>query len=963
MPVTAGARLGAYEVVSHIGSGGMGEVYRARDTKLGRDVALKILPDSVAHDPERVARFKREAQVLAALNHTHIAAIYGFEEAAPSAGSGQAATQFLVLELVEGGTLTEKIRHGSGLMADGYGHPSPIVDMPSAISHQPSAGLPFDEVVSIARQIADALEAAHEKGIIHRDLKPANIAFTPDGLVKVLDFGLAKALGSAEAGRHDPNLVQGGPNVAQGFSPANLSHSPTLTFAGTQMGVILGTAAYMAPEQAKGRAADKRCDVWAFGCVLYEMLTGERAFQGEDISDTLAAVLRGDPDWDALPKDLSPAIATLVRKCLEKDRRRRIGDVSTIRFLLDEQLPSQATAPATPQVTVAAPSSNWKWAAAVVGALIATGAIGAVTAWNAKPTASAAVTRFPLALGDGQQFTNQTGQTIAISNDGSKIVYAANRRLYLRSMSDVEARPIPGTELNPRNPAFSPDGASIVFAVGGDQTFKRIAITGGAPVTISTEDSAPNGTSWSGESILYGGTGDSNRGIVRVAATGGKPELIVKVSLGEVAHGPQMLPDGEHVLFTLAKAAAGLDRWDKAQVVVQSLRTGERKTLVEGGSDARFLPTGHIVYALGGVVFAVRFDPRKLQVIGGPVPVIEGVRRAAGGGSGSAQLSVSSNGSLVYVPGPVSTAAGQQTLGLLDRKGVTEPLKLPAGAYRDPRVSPDGKQIAFGTDDGKEASVWVYDLAGTASMRRLTLAGKNRYPVWSPDGQRIAFQSDREGDAAIFWQRADGSGTAERLTKPEQGTAHVPESWSPDGKRLLFSASKDTSVSSMLLSLADRKATPFGDVRSTQPINASFSPDGKWVAYTQQGAASQIYVQPFPPTGAAYQLAKIGSSPHHPFWSRDGQELYYIPGPTQFAFVTITTRPTFTFSDPVQLSRGQSSFIEGGPINTRQNDSTSDKRVVAVIPAGQTQTGNTLAPQLQVVINWFEELKARVPGR
>ena len=873
-----------------------------------------------------MARFKREAQVLAALNHPHIAAIYGFEEAAPSTGSGQAAL-FLVLELVEGETLGQKLE---GLKAQG-------------------AGLSLDETIEIARQIADALEAAHEKGIIHRDLKPANIAFTSDGRVKVLDFGLAKALAD---------------DAGSGAASAGLSHSPTLTFAATQMGVILGTAAYMAPEQAKGRAADKRCDVWAFGCVLYEMLTGARAFEGEDVSDTLAAVLRGEPDWNALPKDLSPAIATLVRKCLEKDRRRRIGDVSTIRFLLDEPLPSQAQTSATPPV--AAPSSNWKWAVAVVGAAIATGAIGAVTAWNAKPAAPAMVTRFPLALGEGQQFSNITGQVIAISNDGSKIAYTANGRLYLRSMSDVEARPIPGTELIPRNPTFSPDGASIVFATGEDRTFKRIAITGGAPVTISAWDQPPNGTSWSGDTILYGEPGDSNAGVVRVAATGGKPELIVKVSAGELAHGPQMLPDGEHVLFTLAKVASGSDRWDKAQVVVQSIRTGERKTLVEGGTDARFLPTGHIVYALGGVVFAVRFDPRKLQVIGGPVPIIEGVRRAAPGGSGSAQFSVSSNGSLVYVPGPVATGVGEQTLGLVDRKGVTEPLKLPASAYRDPRVSPDGKQIAFGTDDGKETSVWVYDLAGTASMRRLTLAGKNRYPVWSPDGQRIAFQSDRDGDAAIFWQRADGSGTAERLTKPEQGTAHVPESWSPDGKRLLFGASKGSSVSSMLLSLDDRKTTAFGDVRSTQPINAAFSPDGKWVAYTSnnQGSSiygSQIYVQPFPPTGATYQLAKIGSNPHHPFWSRDGQELYYMPGPTQFAFITITTRPTFTFSDPVPLSRGQPGFIEGGPLNTRQNDSTLDKRVIGVITAGQTQTGSALTPQLQVVLNWFEELKARVP--
>lgn len=338
---------------------------------------------------------------------------------------------------------------------------------------------------------------------------------------------------------------------------------------------------------------------------------------------------------------------------------------------------------------------------------------------------------------------------------------------------------------------------------------------------------------------------------MRVSANGGTPELIVKTSDDERVYGPQWLPDGEHVLFTVARET----NWDKAQIVVQSLRTGERKTLIDGGTDGRYLPTGHIVYALGGVVLGIRFDSQNLQVVGGPVPIIEGVRRNAV----AAHFSVSDHGSLVYIPGPVGTA-GLQVLGLVDQKGVVELLKMPVGAYRDPRISPDGKQVAFGSVDGNEVIVWVYELAGATSMRRLTQGGRNRHPVWSPDGKRVAFQSDREGDAALFWQPADGSGTAERLTKPEPGTTHVPESWSPDGKSLLFGASSGSDVSLQILSLDDRKVRAFGNVLSRQPVNATFSPDGKWVAYTSQAASGsvQIYVQPFPPTGATYQVRSPG---------------------------------------------------------------------------------------------------------
>ncbi len=911
MLLGAGVRLGVYEVVSHIGSGGMGEVYRARDTKLGRDVALKILPESLTHDPERVGRFRREAQVLASLNHPNIGAIHGLEDAGGS--------QFLVLELVEGENLAAHLERGP---------------------------IPVGEALAIARQIAAALEAAHEKGLVHRDLKPANIALTADGQAKVLDFGLAKAI----------------VDDASSVNPSGLSHSPTLTFAATQMGVILGTAAYMSPEQAKGLAADNRSDIWAFGCVLFEMLAGKRPFAGEDVSDTLAAVLRGDPDWDALPNTLPPSIVLLLRRSLEKDRRRRVGDISTATFLLDQ--PLDALPAAVPSGAVAALSPGRTWAAAsVAGALITAGALAAVAAWRAVPSASPIVTRFRLPLGDGQQFTNTTGQAIAISNDGSKIIYVANERLYLRPIGELQAQPILGTELNPRNPTFSPDGTAVAFSTPVDRSLKRIALTGGVPVTISAMELPPHGMTWTNGEILYGDpSSPANRGIVRVAAAGGKPEVIVKIGTDEIAHGPQMLPDGEHVLFTLAQGENGPSRWEKAQIVVQSVRTGERKTLVEAGTDGRFLPTGHLAYALGGVVHAVRLDLAKLEVVGAPVPILEGVRRAPAGATGSAQFAVSASGSLVFIPGPATVGAGKQVFVLLDRTGSAELLKLPPGPYRDPRVSPDGKRLAFGTDDQGEASIWIHELAGLASARRLTVAGRNRHPVWSPDGQHIAFQSDVGGDAAIFRQLADGSGTAERLTKAEPGTKHVPESWSPDGKQLLFTVSKDGATSAMVLALDDRTSTPFAAVRSTRPIGAAFSPDGHWVAYTVHTGrrGPQIFVQPFPPTGATYQVTTAGG--HHAFWSRDGSELYYLPGGVQFAAVRVTTTRSFAFTDAVALSRGESPFVDGGAVNTRQNDSLPDKRIVALIHAPETGIGASVAspPELQVVLNWFDDLKARL---
>jgi serine/threonine-protein kinase len=897
MALTVGTYLGSYEILSALGAGGMGEVYRARDPKLNRDVAIKVLLPAVANDPERLARFRREAQVLASLNHPNIAHVHGLEDS-----HGVCA---IVMELVDGPTLADRIAQSA---------------------------MTLDDVLPIARQIAEALEAAHEQGIVHRDLKPANIKVRPDGTVKVLDFGLAKALGPP----------------AGSEAAAALANSPTITSpAMTQRGVILGTSAYMSPEQAKGFAADKRSDVWAFGCVLYEMLTGRRAFEGEDVSETLATVIKGEPDWIALPSNLPAAVRGLIQGCLRKSRKERIGDLSAALFVLGQ--------PQAPTLAAVAgrslPASLWRRAVLVFAGVVIGASIVAALVWRLKPAAQLPVTRFAVTLPAGQQLNPNRG-ALALSPDGTRLVYAADGRLYLRSMSDLEPRELRGT--GPAiNPVFSPDGRSVAF--WGD-SLKYIAIDApGSAITITETGSlAPYSFSWSDAGILFTRLGT---GIMRVSPHGGKPEVFVDMSKSdELADNPQFLPDGRTLLFTAVKrAAAVIDRWEKAQIVLYSPDTGVRKVLLEGGSDARYVPTGHIVYVSGATLFAVPFDLSKLTVTGGPVPVLEDVRRIMGV-VGAAHFAFSRSGTMAYISGGSS---GHQEFVLFDRKGAVEGLKLAAGRYHFPRVSPDEKKIAFETNDGKEAFIAVYELSGESSVRRLTFGGNNRFPVWSGDGKRIAFQSDREGDAAVFWQSADG-GTAERLTTPPGGgVVHVPESWSPNGQVLLFSETKDFTSSLWTLSLRDRRVAPFSDVTgSSLPTDATFSPDGRWVAYQvgQQGQGeAHTYVQPFPPTGTRHQIARGG----RPVWSRDGKDLFFVPAPARFSVVRVRTDPSFTFSSPVDVPRR---FGIADPANPRPYDTLPDGRIIGVAMSGLNQTGSGPA-QIQVILNWFEELKARAPSK
>ena len=580
-----GTKLGHYEISTLLGKGGMGEVWRARDTKLGREVAIKTLPEEFAKDKDRLARFEREAKLLASLNHPNIAAIHGFEE--------HNGTHFLVLELVEGDTLADRLNRGP---------------------------IPVEDSLKIALQIADALKAAHDKGVIHRDLKPLNIKVTDDDTVKVLDFGLAKAFASDEA-------------------EASVSNSPTLSMAATQQGVILGTAAYMSPEQAKGRAVDKRTDIFAFGCVLYEMLTGRQSFGKSDVAESLSAVISLQPEWTTLPENLHPQLRQVVERCLRKSVAKRFQDIGDVKVDLEEVLDDPGgviVQPVTKNMQVA-PHSKLPWVAAIGLAAI----IASVAVWNLKtlpPTDPGPVIRFTFDLPDGQFFRNDGHQVVAFSRDGRHFVYNATGGLYLRSMDGLDARVIPGTdEADLTTPFFSADGQWVGYRSNGQ--LKKIPVSGGTPVTLA-ETGPLYGARWqSDNTILYAELG----GILRVSANGGNPEVLLTADSLELLYGPEMLPDGDTVLFTNMRLdVAG--QWDQAEIVAQSLGSGERKILVRGGSDARYLPTGHLTYSVGNDLFAVPFDLGRLEVTGGPVPLIQGVQRSTTAQTGTANYGLSDRG-------------------------------------------------------------------------------------------------------------------------------------------------------------------------------------------------------------------------------------------------------------------------------------------------------------------------------
>ncbi len=832
MALTPGTRLGVYEVTEQIGAGGMGEVYRATDSNLKRSVAIKVLPASVAGDADRLARFQREAEVLAALNHPNIGAIYGLEKTPDFTA--------LVMELIEGDDLSQRIARGA---------------------------IPLGEALPIAKQIADALEAAHEQGIIHRDLKPANIKVRSDGTVKVLDFGLAKAM-----------------EPAAGSSPS-VSMSPTLTTpAMTQAGIILGTAAYMSPEQAAGKPVDKRSDLWSFGVVVLEMLTGQPVFTGETVSHVLASVLKSDPDWTTLPVTTPSALRRLLRRCLEKDRKRRLSDAADARLEIEEALTAPADGAANspnPESHIPNPVSSWRQTLSWAVAAAALGAAAVLTLWAPWRSTTVPAPRKLLAgIGADASLATDRGASAILSPDGTMLAFVAlqegQTRLFIRKLDQLQASALTGTE-GAASPFFSPDGQWIAF-FGGDK-LKKVSVTGGAAIALCDAQTGRGGTWADDDAIIFtpqGGVG-ANSLLMRISAAGGKPAPFgTPLEGGKTQRWPQTIPGGSAILYTEHSAGGG---FDGANIVVAPLAGGTPKIIVRGGYFGRYVASGHLIYMEQGTLFAVRFDPNRLETIGQAVPVLEGLS-GNGGSMGSAQLSVSLEGTLVYVPG----AVGGQTVPIewTTRDGKTSMLRATPANWMNPRFSPDGQKLAIVISDSRQSDIWVYDWARDTLTQLTFDPGADRIPVWTPDGRRIVFASDRgkAGVSNLYWVNADGTGEVTRLT--DSPNPQIPASWHPSGRFLAFQETRPAlGPDLMLLSMegdAARGWTPGkSSVFLSTPANESspmFSPDGRWIAYGSSEAGDDVYVRPFPGPGGKWRVSTEGAS--FPHWSAAAHELLFV---------------------------------------------------------------------------------------
>jgi serine/threonine-protein kinase len=861
----------------------MGEVYRARDTKLKRDVALKVLPEAFASDPERMARFQREAEVLASLNHPNIAQIYGVEERA------------LAMELVDG--------------------------------EAPKGPLPFDDAWKIASQIAAALEYAHDRGIIHRDLKPANIKVTPDGAVKLLDFGLAKAFTS----QREPQT--------------SAENSPTLTIRATEVGVILGTAAYMPPEQAKGKSVDKRADIWSFGVVLYELLTGERAFQGEDVSETLVSVIRDQPDLSQVP----PKARKLLGRCLEKDPKKRLRDIGEAAFLL-EHAPVTALSASRPG------RLPWALAGALALALI----VASVLLYNAtRPASLRPLIRLnaeiapdtPLARG-GSVGANM----LALSPDGARLALTLQGadgkiRLYTRLLNQGQVTPLFGTE-NASTPFFSPEGQWIGFFADGK--LKKISVEGGAAVTLC-DASGLAGASWGDDGNIIAALSPTDA-LSRVPSAGGTPVPVTKLNGGEITHRwPQVLPGSQAILFT-ASTQRGI--YDNASVDVISLKTGERKTVARGGFSARYLATstgtGHLIYLHESTLFAVPFDSSRLAPTGSPAPVLEDVSStsAAGGDFAFAQ-----NGNFVYLFGKGMRAGW--SISWVDSLGKTQPLHAPPRLYFTPRFSPDGKRLAFSMQSGSGEDIWVKDLDRDTPSRLTFLPGTNRWPVWTPDGKNIVFQSTNPSAPGLYWVRSDGSAEAQRLTDGKLN--ETPYSFSPDGKRLafyqlgnnsdIFTAPIEGDPGHPTLGKAELfLGTPFVEV------DPAFSPDGRWLAYrSNESGTFEVYVRPFPGPGGRRQVSNGGG--RFPLWSRDGRELLFENVDQHIMAVGYTANgDSFAAGKPRVWSETR---LRDLGIFLNFDLAPDGKRLAAFL--ADDVGGEKPFTHLTFLLNFFDELRRRVP--
>jgi Tol biopolymer transport system component len=910
-----GQRLSEYEVQEWIGAGGMGEVYRARDVKLGRDVAIKMLPAFLAGDPDRSERFKREAKILATLNHPHIGAIYALEESEGILG--------LVLELVEGPTLADQLKSGP---------------------------LPVRDALAVARQTVDALEAAHAKGIVHRDLKPANIKVASSGVVKVLDFGLAKA--------------------AVERTDLNATGRPTVDL--TREGVVLGTASYMSPEQARGLAVDSRTDIWAFGCVLYETLTGRRAFHGETFADCFAAILGREPDWSALPSSTPPGIVGLLQRCLDKDAERRLAQIGDARLALDSAMARRGR-PAIVVARVASiarrvPRAAYIGAVAVV--VVAAGmGVRAVRQMTAQPQ------QIEIGLATDEFIPPTHSSELALSPDGTLIAYASmkamgampgmnatlgggaaadmndsmpamsmSEQIYVRPLGQDRAKPIGGALGGA--PFFSPDGKWLGFWHAPTGTLRKVALTGGAPVKICSAVSGIAGGAWGPNDTIVFAWFD----LFSVSAAGGTPKVLLKVDeqRGERFYRhPFFLPSGKAVLFTVGMADNY--SYDDANIGVLSLATGEKKMLIEGGSSARYSPSGHLIYARGGKLLAVAFDPDKLQVTGQPFPVVDGVFMSAN--TGMAAYSISSDGRLVYAAGPVERAARIPVW--VDRKGRAIALPLPQRSYLHPKLSPDERQLAIEVE-GASHDIFTYDFA-RAALTKMSFDGASHWPLWTPNGRRLTYRSWKTGTMTMWWMPADGSGAPELLTNI--GSMQSPESWSPDGTTLAFTQMDDPESGSDIYTMSlDGNRTPHALIRSKfSEGSPKFSPDGKWLAYsTNQSGRPEVRAMTFPGPGPNIQLSTEGGT--DPVWRRDGKELYYRNG-DQMMVVTVTGTAT-GFAKPMVLWEAHylagvgSSCGMSGPTSANYDVSADGERFLMI----EDKSAVLECKLLHVVTNWSRSL-------
>jgi serine/threonine-protein kinase len=885
--MSPGVSVAHYRVVSKIGEGGMGEVWRATDTKLNRDVAIKILPEAFAQDADRMARFTREAQVLALLNHPNIAAIYGVEERA------------LVMELVDGSTLAERIAQGA---------------------------MPVEEALAVAKQIAEALEYAHERGLVHRDLKPANVKITPEGRVKVLDFGLAKALAAESI-------------------PGSNADSPTLTMRATVAGVIPGTAAYMAPEQARGKPADRRSDIWAFGVVLHEMLTGERAFEGDTLADLIGAVVHKEPDLGRVPARLR----RLIAKCLEKDPRERLQAIGDWKLLLEE-------APAAAAAKQSRRGLGIAWGAAALQAL-ALGAVSFVHFGEAPPDRP--LVRFRVDL--GADAVARPRITAAISPDGSRLAYAVRgpngrQMIGTRRLDQGTATILSGTE-NGVDPFFSPDGQWIGFFADGKM--KKISVQGGAPVALCEIGGEARGASWGEDGNIIFTDRQTSVGLSRVSDTGGVPRTLTKPQKGEYSHRwPQILPGGQMVLFT-ATALAG--DWENGFIEVLSLKTGQWKTVQRGGYAGRYFSTstriGHLVYAHQGTLFGVAFDPNRAEVKGTPVPLLDDV--AVGNNFGAGNLDFSRNGTFVYLPGDGSQGL---PLMLLDSSGKGEPLAPPA-IYNGASFSPDGKRIALAS----QGDIFVHDRE-RGRTTRLTTSRVNAFPVWTPDGKHIVFR-DRS-KYALEWIRYDGAGEPEKLLGEEGDNQITPYSFSPDGRNLAFTkASPERGLDVWVLPVdtSDPEHPKAGKAQLVVSTSANdtapvISPDGKWIAYTSlESGRSEVYVRPFPPAaeGSAAGRSQVSvDGGMHPAWSRTAHELFFdtLDSHIMVAGYKVTGQ-SFEAEKPRIWSSVQ--IIFGGQAAWSFDLAPDGKHIAALVSPGALGD-QTPSVHVNVLLNFFDEVRRRV---